>query len=70
VITRQRATHSRISGIRKEMNERTLNYARETDSAELINSVIEGRFQAEMAAQLRHITPISKVEVRSLEVKS
>jgi small subunit ribosomal protein S3Ae len=70
VITRQRATHSRISGIRREMNERMLNYARETDVTEMINSVIEGKFQAEMAAQLRHITPISKVEVRSLEVKS
>lgn len=70
VITRQRATHSRISGIRREMNERMLNYAKETNASEMISSVIDGKFQAEMAAQLRHITPISKVEVRSLEVKS
>jgi small subunit ribosomal protein S3Ae len=70
VITRQRATGSRIAGIRKEMNERTLTYAKETDAAELISSVIDGKFQAEMAAKLRHITPISKVEVRSLEIKS
>jgi small subunit ribosomal protein S3Ae len=70
VITRQRATHSRISGIRKEMNERTMTYAKETDFADIVSSIIEGKFQAEMSAKLRHITPISKVEVRSLEVKS
>ena len=68
VITRARSTHSRIAGIRKEMNERALAIAKEADSAEFINSVIEGRFQAEMAAKLRHITPISKVEVRRLQV--
>jgi small subunit ribosomal protein S3Ae len=70
VITRQRSTHSRVSGIRKEMNDRIAAYAKETDAAEFINSIIEGKFQAEMAAQLRHITPISKVEVRALEIKS
>ncbi len=70
VITRQRATHSRIAGMRKEMNERMLNYAKETDATEFINSIIDGKFQAEMAARLRHITPISKVEVRALEIKS
>jgi small subunit ribosomal protein S3Ae len=70
VITRQRSTNSRISGIRREMNEKITAYAKDTDSAEIISSVIEGKFQAELAAQLRHITPISKVEVRALEIKS
>ncbi|MDE1865891.1 MAG: hypothetical protein KGH94_04625 [Candidatus Micrarchaeota archaeon] len=68
-ITRQRSTHSRIRGIREEMNERALAYAKETNATDMINSIIEGKFQAEMAAQLRHITPISKIEVRALEVK-
>lgn len=69
VITRQRATNSRISGIRKEMNERITSYARDTDSTEIINAIVEGKFQAELSANLRHITPISKVEVRALEIK-
>ena len=69
VITRQRATHSRISGIRKEMEEYTTKYARETDISDILSAVIEGKMQADLAAKLKHITPISRVEVRALEIK-
>ncbi len=69
VITRARTTHSRIFGIRKEMNEHVSNFFKENDSNVAINAVIEGRFQAELAAKLRHIAPLNKVEVKTLEVK-
>lgn len=69
VITRQRATHSRIAGIRQEMNEYLIAHAKETDTSEIVGSIIEGKFQAQLGAKLRHITPISKVEVRALEIK-
>lgn len=69
VITRQRSTHSRVAGIRKEMNERITSYARDNNASDMISSIIEGKFQAELAHELRHITPISKVEVRALEMK-
>jgi small subunit ribosomal protein S3Ae len=69
VITKQRATHSRILGVRKEMNDYTVKYAKEYDLGELTTAITEGRFQAELAAKLKHILPISKVEVRMLEIK-
>lgn len=69
VITRSRTTHSRIVGIRKEMNDIVINTFRESDANPIINSIIEGRFQAELAAKLKHITPLNKIEVKTLEMK-
>lgn len=69
VITKARTTHSRISGIRKEMNAHIQNYFTENDANTAITAVIEGKFQAELAAKLRHIAPLNKVEVKTLEVE-
>ncbi len=68
VITKARVTHSRIVGIRKELNELTSNFFKENDSNTAINAVIEGKFQAELASKLKHIAPLNKVEVKTLEV--
>ena len=68
VITRARTTHSRIIGIRKEVNSITESYFRENDADAAINAVVEGKFQAELAARLMHITPLNKVEVKKLEM--
>lgn len=69
VITRARTTHSRIVGIRKEMIVLAANFFKENDSNTAITAVIEGRFQAELAAKLKHITPLNKIEVKTLEIK-
>ncbi len=69
VITRARTTHSRIVGIRQEMSTLVANFFKENDSNEAINAVIEGKFQAELATKLRHIAPLNKIEVKTLEIK-
>lgn len=69
VITRARTTHSRITGLRKEMNTIIQDYFKDNDSNSAITAIIEGKFQAGLAAKLRHIAPLNKVEVKTLEVK-
>ena len=61
VITKARTTHSRIVGIRKEMNQHVTNFFSENESNAAITAVVEGRFQAELASKLRHIAPLNKV---------
>ncbi len=68
VITRARTTNSRIVGIRQEMTNIATNFFKENDANDAINAIIEGKFQAELAAKLRHIAPLNKIEVRRLEV--
>lgn len=67
VVTRSRTTHSKITGIRKEMDNQIIDYAKDKDAKEIIASVMDGSFQANLAGKLMHITPVSKVEVRALE---
>lgn len=69
VITKDRTTRSRVTGIRKEVNDIVSGFFSENDANDAINAVIEGRFQAETAAKLRHIIPLNKVEVKTLEIK-
>ncbi len=68
VITRQRTTHSRIFGIRKEMDQMVKDFFSSTDSDAAVNAIIEGKFQADLSARLEHIAPLNKVEVRRLDV--
>ena len=68
VITKSRTAHSKILGMRKEMNDITSKYFKENDSNSVINAVIEGRFQTELASKLEHITTLNKVEVKKLEI--
>ena len=69
-VTKSRAEHTKIIGIRKEMADFTLNYFSENELDSIVNSIIEGKFQAEAAAKLRHITDLNKVEVRKLEINN
>jgi len=67
-ITRSRATHSKLIGIRKEMEALIASYVKENDLSSLINSINGNKLQAELAARLNHIAPISKIEVKKLEI--
>ncbi|MFI5412644.1 MAG: hypothetical protein ACHQX1_02025 [Candidatus Micrarchaeales archaeon] len=68
-ITRQRSTHTKIVGVRKEMVEFTLNYFKENDINPIVGAIMEGKFQAELASKLNHITDLNKIEVRKLEIE-
>ena len=69
-ITRERATHSRLRAIRKEIIEFVESYSKENGSDAIATAVIEGRLQGEMAAKVSHITQMSKIEVKKLEIAS
>ncbi len=69
VITMNRARSSKIRGIRKEMNEYLKSYFNSNEYAQIINAIVEGRLQAELANKLGHIVQISKVEIKKLEIK-
>ena len=61
---------TKIIGIRKEADAFIGSYFSENDADSVIGSILEGKMQAELASKLKHIAPVSKVEVRKLEVKS
>jgi ribosomal protein S3AE len=67
-ITRARAEHTKIVGVRREMTDFTLNYFKENDIDSIVNAIIEGKFQAEVVSKLHHITDLNKIEVRKLEI--
>ncbi len=67
-ITRARTTHTRLKGIRKEIEEFVRAYSKENSSDALVAAVIEGRLQGEMTAKVSHITQINKIEVKRLEI--
>ena len=67
-ITKARTAHSKIVGIRKEMNEYTTNFFKENDLNTTVSSILEGRFQADLLNKLSHITDLNKIEVRKLEI--
>ena len=67
-ITRSRVAHTKLKGIRKEITDFIGAYSKENGSDAITSAVIEGRLQAEMASKVIHITPMSKVEVRRLEL--
>jgi small subunit ribosomal protein S3Ae len=68
VVTRTRTTASKIVGIRKEASGLAKSYFADNDSSAIINSIIEGKFQTELASRLSHVVPLNKVEVRKLEI--
>lgn len=69
VVTSQRSTASRIRGIRSEMNGAIEKYLQGNDASTIVRSVITGDFQQELYSKLRHVAPISKVEIKKLEIK-
>ena len=68
VITRSRVARPKTTGIRKELASLLQTYAKENELSALINAVIEGKLQADVAARIKNITPISKVEIKKLEI--
>ncbi len=68
-VTRSRAAHTKISGVRREMSDFTKSYFAENDMDSITGAIIEGKFQAELGAKLGHITDLNKVEVRKIELK-
>ncbi len=67
-ITRERTAHTKLKGIRKEITDFVEAYAKENAADAITSAVIEGRMQAEMASKVSHITSMSKVEVKKLEL--
>lgn len=68
VITTQRSTASRLDGLRAEMTEFLKAYVRETEAEAIVKSIVEGQLQQELHSKLMHIAPISKAEVKKLEL--
>jgi small subunit ribosomal protein S3Ae len=67
-VTRSRTDHTKIKGLRKGMEDYSKAYFTETNLDDAINAIIEGRLQADMAAKLRHIAELNKVEIKRLEI--
>jgi ribosomal protein S3AE len=67
-ITEQRTTHSKILGIRKEMNDYVKEFCNSNDFNAVINSMVEGKFQSDLANKVAHITALYRLEVRKLEI--
>jgi small subunit ribosomal protein S3Ae len=68
VVTQARVAHTKIKGIREETGKFIADYFSSNDADSVVSSIIEGKLQGELAAKLRHITPINKVEVKKLEI--
>ncbi|MCL4411468.1 hypothetical protein M1329_00830 [Candidatus Marsarchaeota archaeon] len=68
VVTQGRVAHTKVKGIREETGRFVTDYFSSNDADSVVNSIIEGKLQGELAAKLRHIAPINKVEVRKLEI--
>ncbi len=67
-VANARITTSRKDGIRKEAGELLKSYFEHNNSDEIVNSVIEKKLQNEISSKLSHITQISKVEIKKLEI--
>ncbi|MCL4373807.1 MAG: hypothetical protein M1360_02915 [Candidatus Marsarchaeota archaeon] len=67
-ITRSRTTHSKIIGMRKEIETFMASYVKDNDIGSIISAINENKLQTELASRLNHIAQVGKVEVRKLEV--
>ncbi len=68
VITVQRSTASRINAIRKEMGSFVGEYVAKSDIDAVVKSIAGGTLQQEMHTKLNHIAPLSKAEIKKLEI--
>lgn len=68
IVTQRRDTRSKMAGIRKEAEEMLSSYIKSNDKDAIINSIIEGKLQQELFAKLKHITDLSKVEIKRLDI--
>ncbi|MCL4389327.1 MAG: hypothetical protein M1528_02285 [Candidatus Marsarchaeota archaeon] len=67
-ITRSRVTASRLKEIRKRMEDTLKGFTAENDANSIIKSVIDGKLQADIYSKASSVTPMSKVEIKKLEV--
>ncbi len=70
IITRGRTAHTKLIGLRKELEGYLKSYFSENEHNAAIMAIVEGRLQSELATKLNHIAPINKIEVNKLEIKS
>lgn len=68
VITKQRVTHTKIKIIRLEIDNFIGNYCKNIDSDNVIKDIIEKKMQSQLIAKLRKIVPISKLEIKKIEL--
>lgn len=68
LVTRSRTNTSKIAGLRKEAASLVDEYFAGNDSPAIISAILENKLQSELASRLDHIAPLSKVEVRKLEL--
>ncbi len=68
IITKQRVAHTKIKGLRNEVNNFIIQYCKNLDSDAVIKDVIEKKMQSQLIAKLRKIVPISKLEIKKIEL--
>jgi len=69
-VTRTKTATSKLKGMRKEMSEFSKEYFQSNDLDSALKSIIDGNFQTDLGARIKHIAELSKLEVRKLEIKS
>jgi len=69
IITRQRVAHTKIQILRHEMNQFIEEYCRTTNIDDIIKAIIEKKLQIQLVNKLKRIVPISKLEIKKLELK-
>ncbi len=69
VITRQRVAHTKIQTIRHEMNQFIEEYCKNIDADDIVKAVVEKKLQLQLINKLKTIVPISKLEIKKLELK-
>ncbi|MCL4381056.1 MAG: hypothetical protein M1331_01190 [Candidatus Marsarchaeota archaeon] len=68
VITKQRVAHTKIKGLREEVNDFISHYCKNLDSDAVVKDIIEKKMQSQLIAKLRKIVPISKLEIKKIEL--
>jgi small subunit ribosomal protein S3Ae len=68
IITRGRTAHTKLVGMRKESKDFLEAYCKEKSLKEVLDNIISGKLQSELGAKVSHIAPISKIEVKKLEI--
>lgn len=69
IITRQRIAHTKIQILRHEMNQFIEEYCKTTNTDDIIKAIIEKKLQVQLVNKLKRIVPISKLEIKKLELK-
>lgn len=68
VVTRNKTASPKKTAIRKTLSEFSRGYIASKSSDEFIKSVIDGSFQMDAIGKIKNIAPISKLEVKKIEL--